>query len=392
MSDRKIISINEAREKQKAKKRPSRAKIWLFAAIIFVMLVVLMLTFLDGELNLDKVRRFFTYFTASDQADYGEFSFDANHSNTFAAFDGGLAVAAQSGLRTYAANGAEIALSQASMSAPAIAASDSFAMAYDIGGDSILAVDRVGKTCLDLKVEGTIFDLDLAKSGYFCYAMSGEGYKTVLVVYNANQQEIYRWNSATDYLNCCAISENGRYAAAIGIAQTDTAFSSTVLVLRTNETEPYAQIPLGSQAIYDLVFLDNGNLCAVGESSVQVMEVNGTLVSEYSYGNAQLSDFSMDGDGIALYLSDQLQGGRVVVLDDDGQCLQSKTLAKDPVSISLCGKYLAVLMPNEITIYNRDLEVYWHTTDIIAASHALMRKDGTVILAGGGRATLYLPN
>lgn len=391
MSDRKIISINEAREKQQAKKRPSRAKIWLFAAIIFAMLVVLALIFLDEELNLDKVRRFFTYFTASDQAGYGEFNFDANHSNAYAAFDGGLAVAAQSGLCTYAANGTEVAFSQTSMSAPAIAASDSFAMAYDIGGDSILAVDRVGKTCLDLKAEGTIFDLDLAKSGYFCYAMSGEGYKTVLVVYNADRQEIYRWNSATDYLNCCAISKNGRYVAAISVGQMDTAFSSTALVLRTDETEPYAQIPLGSQAIYDLAFLDNGNLCAIGESAVQVMDVDGTLVGEYSYDNAQLADFSIDSDGIALYLSD-LQGDRLAVLDEDGQCLQSKTPDKAPVSISLCGKYLAVLMPNEITIYNRDFEVYWHSTNIITASQALMRKDGTVILAGGSRATLYLPD
>lgn len=394
MSERKIISINEAREKMPTKKRPSKWKIWLFVAIILVVAVVLTLIFLDEELNLDKVRRFFIYFTATDQEGYGQFSFDANSSNAYAAFDGGLAVATQSGVTTYAANGGEVGLSHAAMSVPAVTTAETFALAYDVGGDTIVAVDRGGKVCLDMKTEGMIFDLDTAQSGYFCYAMSGDPYKTVLVVYNTNQQEIYRWNSSTQYLNCCAVSNDGRYVAAVGLGQTDTAFASTALILRTDETEPYAQIPLGNQVIYDLRFLDNGNLCVVGEDSLQMLEVDGTVLAEFSYDGNTLSDFSIDGDGIGLSMYRNLDGSgyEVVTLDDQGQCLQRKTIDNNVLSISLCGKYLAVLTANEITIYNRQLKLYWSAIDIVTSSRALMRRDGTVILLGAGRGSLYIPD
>lgn len=394
MSEKKIISINEARENLPEKNRPSRRKIWLFVAVILVVAVVLTLVFLDEKLNLDKARRFFTYFTAADQEGYGEYAFDANSTNAYAAFDNGLAVATQSGLTTYAATGAEVAISQAAMTVPAVEAAESFAVAYDVGGDTIVGVDKAGKVCLDLKTDGTIFDLNVTPGGYLCYAMSGESYKTVLAVYNSRQQEIYRWNSSTQYLNCCAVSQNGRYIAAAGLGQTDTAFASTALVLRTDETEPYAQFSLGNQVIYDLHFFENGNLCVVGENSLQVFDTEGNRLGEFSYDGNLLTDFSVDADGVGLCVYKNMEGGgyEIVSLDDDGQLLQSKALEKTVLSIDRCGKYLAVLTADEITVYNRQLELYWSAIDIATANRVLMRKDGTVILVGAGRGTLYIPD
>lgn len=394
MSEKKIISINEARENLPRKDRPSRRKIWLFVAMILIVAVVLTLAFLDEKLNLDKARRFFTYFSAADQEGYGEYAFDANSTNAYAAFDDGLAVATQSGLTTYAATGSEVAISQAALTVPAVDAADSFAVAYDVGGDTVVAVDKSGKNCLNLKTDGTIFDVDVAPSGYLSYAMSGDSYKTVLVVCNSQQQEIYRWNSSTQYLNCCAVSQNGRYVAAVGLGQTDTAFASTALILRTDDTEPYAQFSLGNQVIYDLHFFENGNLCAVGENSLQVFDTEGNRLEEFPYDGNLLTDFSVDADGVGLCLYKNMEGGgyEIVSLNDDGQLLQSKSLEKSVLSISRCGKYLAVLTADEITVYNRQLEIYWAANDIATANHVLMRDDGTVILVGAGRGTLYIPD
>ncbi len=394
MSERKIISINAPPPDAPKKKPPSRRKIFVFAALLVLAALVLSVVFLDEELNLDKVRRFFTYFGVSSRENYGEYSFESNSVNTYVNFDGGLAVASQNGLATYADHGGQVGLCQTSLSVPAVGAADGFAIAFDVGGSSIVALDQTGQTCLQMKAEGTLLDLDVARSGYFVYAMTGDPYKTVLAVLNTSQQEIYRWNSSTQYLNCCAVSDNGKFVAAVGLGQTDTAFASTALILRTDQTEPYAQIPLGNRVIYDLHFFDNGNLCAVGEDAVLVFDVDGKMVGEFPYDGNQLSDYSMDGGGVALCMHQSMQGGgyALISLDNHGQVLGRQEQSGAVQSISVCKKYIAALSAGELTVYNRELELYWAVADIASANRVLMRDDGTAIVLGAGGGRLWIPD
>ena len=80
-----------------------RKKLGLAAAIF--ILVVLSLYLFREPLNLDAVGRLLRYTGTGASEEYGRYSFDAHSSNSYAAWDGGLAVASRSGLRTMDANG-----------------------------------------------------------------------------------------------------------------------------------------------------------------------------------------------------------------------------------------------------------------------------------------------
>lgn len=393
MSERKIISVNPPQQEPPKKQHPSRRRILIFVAIVLVVALVLGIVFLDEALNLDKVRRFFRYYSASDDENFGVYTFAAGNANAYAAFDDGLAVASQSGLATYATYGTEVGIAQASMNAPMVLASDGFAVGYDVGGNTIAMVDQSGQTICFQKTENTIFDLDVSEQGYVCYAMASDSYKAVLVTLNGKQQEFYRWNSNTQYFNCCAVSDDGECIAAVGLGQTDTRFSSTAMILRTDETEPHAQLALGNQVIYDLRFLNNGNLCAFGENSMIVFDLDGNQLGSFDYSGNTLMDFSTDGDWIALSLYKNMEGGsyEIVALDDSANVQQTKTLSKAVLSLSVCGKYAAVVTADELTIYNRALEIYSAAAEIGTVSKVIMRSDGTAILIGAGRGSLYIP-
>lgn len=394
MSEEKIISVNPAQPDEPKKKRPTKRRIVIFVLIVLVAAAVLAVIFLDEALNLDKVRRFFRYYHASDDESFGVYTFAAGNNNAYAAFDDGLAVASPSGLATYATYGTEVGIAQANLNTPMVLSASSFAVAYDVGGNTVTMIDQSGQTVLNQKTEGTIFDLDVSDNGYVCYAMTGDPYKTVLVTLNRKQQEIYRWNSNSQYLNCCAVDSSGEFIAAVGLGQTDTKFTSTAMILRTDETEPYAQLSLGSQVIYDLRFLDNGNLCAFGEDTLIVFDTEGNEIGSYAYAGNTLMDFSTDGDWIALSLYKNMEGGsyEIVTLDSAAVVLQTVETGSSVLSLSVCGKYVAVLTPGVLTVYNRQLEVYCGVADIGTASRVLMRSDGTAILIGAGRGTLYLPD
>ena len=81
----------------------------------------------------------------------------------------------------------------------------------------------------------------------------------------------------------------------------------------------------------------------------------------------------------------------VVTVDEAGQELGSLYIGEEILDLSACGKYIAVLTPENLTVYTRDLQVYAQTMDTGTATGVLMREDGSVLLLGSGIGELYVP-
>ena len=84
---------------------------------------------------------------------------------------------------------------------------------------------------------GGIFDANMASDGSVCYATSESGYKTVLYVYDANQNRIYRWLSARQYLPLCAVSPGAKLLAAVSPGQQDGIYVSNLHIFDTSSDE-----------------------------------------------------------------------------------------------------------------------------------------------------------
>ena len=66
-------------------------------------------------------------------------------------------------------------------------------------------------------------------------------------------------------------------------------------------------------------------------------------------------------------------------------------VGQEILDLSASGKYIAVLTPKGLTVYDRNLSVCSQTEDTKGATAVLMRQDGTALLLGGGTGTLYIP-
>ena len=393
MSEMKIIDLKtETPEQEKPKKRIGWQQIVLFSVIAAVVLCIVAVVFLNEALNLDRVYRFFKYLTV-DKDTYGNYSFDASASNSYVGFDDGLAVASQTQMCVYGASGERVGTVQVSFTTPAAVSTDRLVIGYDVGGSNITMADRSGVKIYSESVGGTLVDLDATADGCVLYAASGNGYKTELVVLNTEQKSFYRWGSNTQYFNCCAISDDTDMIAAVGLGAEGTDFLSTAVLIRTDETEIYREIPLGAQIIYELQFLDNGNLCAIGEDSTSIISPKGKVLETYDYSEQYLMDYSVSDDTVVLSLSRYSSGTdyRVAVLDGDGEVLAEKNYTEDIVDVSACGKYVAVLTADELHICHRSLKAYATTENTDAAGCVIMHKNGTALLVGGGRANLFIP-
>lgn len=322
------------------------------------------------------------------------FSFDAHSSNEYAAFNGGLAVASVSGLSVYAADGAESCVLQTTMATPRVLSCGEAVMAYDVGGYNLMAVGKKGTELLNVTAAKPILDADLSPDGYVCYSTSESGYKSILYVYNPRGAMIYRWLSSSQYLPICTVSPEGTYMAAVALGQANGIFESSLVVFRTDSEEIYSTVTLGNELFYDLEFLEDGTLCAVGESSSMWLRMDGTVLGKYSYGGAYLKDFDFGGSGFLTLSLNMYKAGNsctVVTVSPSGEELGSSSYTEEILDSSAAGNYVAVLTANGLDLYKQDMTRTARLDATQSATAVVMRMDGTALLLSGGTGRKFIP-
>lgn len=368
--------------------------ILLFLLLAAVVCGAAALYVFRDRLNLDAARRYLRRLDTHEVGGDNAFSFDADNLNSYADFDGGLAVAGVTGLTTYEKDGSADALVQVQMTTPQACAGSKLALAYDAGGYALRAVSDKGKTVLELDTERPILDADISADDWFCCSAAEPGYKSVLQVYAPDGSLHYRWLSASQYLPVCAVSPGGKYLAAVGLGQSEGSFTSDVLIFNVGSSEEAERtISVGSELIYDLCFLSDDVICAVGEHTARFFPVSGAM-SSFDYANWYLEDFQMGGSGfLTLVLNKHKAGSRctVMTVGQDGKMIGELENDEQVLSCSAAGNYVAVLTANELTIYDKTMSVYAKTGNSHACTDVLMREDGTVVMLGGGQGNVFVP-
>ena len=369
-------------------------KILALAAVVLVVLSVLAVILFRDSLNLDNLRRWVKYMNVNDSVGFGTYSFDSHSSNRYCSFDDGLIVASVSGLNAYDENGGELFVLQKQMALPEIMVNGDLALAYDVGGNALVALHARNGEVLRLDESRPILDADLSTGGAICLSSSASGYKSVLSVYDNQQQLIYRWLSSTTYIPYCAISPDGKMLAAIGLGQSFGTYESTLYFFRTDSEEVQMTVSLGSDLVYDVMFTDSGNICVIGETGVQYVDQKGEHLGTYVYEEPYLKDYDAGGNGFLTLSVNMYRAGNrytLVTVDEKGQKIAESYIGQEILDLSACGRYIAVLTSEGLTIYTQDLSIYDETIETGNATAVVMREDGSVLLLGNGQGRLYVP-
>ena len=377
---------------------PKHPDLWkrIVAFVVLVLLVaggVAAYVFRD-RLNLDALQRYVRYLNISDDSKTGRFVYDESNSNRYADLSGGLAVASATGLSLYDKDGVETVSIQASMSAPVLKTGGDIALAYDTGGSTLEAASHKKGSVLHVTSQKPILDADIASDGSICYLSGESGYRSVLYVYNNEQALIYRWLSSSQYFMRCTVSSGAKYAAAAALGQEDGMFQSSVLLFRTDSEEILRTIPIGNALIYDLHFLSGNTLCVLCEDALFFYNTDGQCLGSYSYEDAYLKDYTMDGAGFSTLVMNLYKAGNrytILTVGQDGTELGRLPSGEQILDISASGKYLAILTSSTLSIYDQSLREYDVSENTAGASSVVIRADGSAILLANGHGTLYVP-
>lgn len=373
-------------ETEAPNKRPHR---WLIFLGIFVVVLAGLFWYLSSQTTiLDGVVRSLRYL-GNDGSE--RISLESYGVTAYAAVGTDLAAASRSGVTLFSAHGETIGHQQAELSAPALLGGQNSVLIYDVGGTFYGVMDDSAKLRFRGNMDGQIYDADLAEDGGAAVLSAASDARALVEVFDKNGTLLYRRTSKTSYLNTCAISPDGSWLAVTALGQEDISFVSEAKLYRTNTEEEQAGVSLGNQTIYDLKFLGNTTICAVGSRSVLFFNTSGEILGEYALDSSDLLGYACGDSTVTLTIDRHETGSRyqLLTLAADGSIRASRDLQEAPVHLSVAGDYVAVLTAQGVQIYDSALSQ--KSSKEGSWIRVFMRRDGTAMLVAADEAEVYIP-
>lgn len=360
-----------------------RKRLTVFAGAFAVILLIVALLAMEGGRNWDALHRFFAY-----GGDELHFELDTG-ADVAADLDGTLVTVGSEGVAGYTGQGTIRFITTAKMENPVLLTGEDRILAYDAGGEDILLLQGGGSTLLQTKTDGAIFDCDMASDGSLCSVSCGGRVKSVLQVYDREQLPCFTVNSASRYFTVCAVSEGADLVCAVALGQENGVFISTAVIYRTDREEPIAELSLGNQVIYDMVFWGKDRICALGESSAVVFTAEGKEIGTVACEGVKA--FNLHGGSFGVLQVPAETGYDLIAVNRSARIVGRRSLGDAAVQLDVSGKYVAWLSGSGLTICGQKLEPWFETNVTGAGTQVCVTKEGTAYLVGAKAAERYLP-
>lgn len=386
---------------EEGEKRPSLLRrLVAFVVTLALVLGAVALVVNRDKLNMDSIKRYFTYrsLERSETGQAQSFTY-AEGSSAFAAMGDGLLVGSSIYARVYSSSGTLILDQAVSMANPVAVSAGDRALVYDAGGRSLYVFsDAPEPFSLILEEGDSLLSASLNDAGYLAVVSQERGHRGTVTIYDDTYQPVIQINRSSSFVSDAAVSPDCQWAVLVtlGLSEAGT-FESQLSFYRLDrseeEVEPDFTCPVGSSVGLGLRWTDRG-VWLVGENTLTVAEGDGALQGSYDYTGRYLKAFSLEADGCAVLLLGKYRAGSVadlVVVDPLGEVSASLPMTEQVLSLSAAGKYISVLTAGKLTIYTRDLEVYRTLESTQSAQRAIQRSDGSVMLMGSSSAHLYVP-
>lgn len=385
--------LQEEQPRRLRQKKKPRKWLWLTLIVLVVLGAVAAAVLWDAN-SFDGLRRSIIYARAEkDETGCAKLYYYENDATSrFAAIDGSLVTVAANQVRLLDERSQVLYQNSVRFLHPDLVSGGGVAVAYDIGGTALYALDSKGLRWQQ-ETEGELIAVTVNPHGYVTAVYNKSGAKAAVTVWDSNGAAVFTFQSAQRFVMTAALGQDDRTLAAVTMGQEDGKFQSFLVLYHTDSDKMVATTPVDGGVAYALETLQR-EFCAVTEQGLYLLDSGGELKVSYSYGGQFLRRCVVgDGGWAALLLSRYKSGGyaSLITVDGDGNELGGCDIDGEVLDISTAGRYVAVLFSDRLTIYDKYLTEVATLPDVSEVRAVLMRDDGSAVLAGASGASLYLP-
>ena len=385
--------LQEEQPRRLRQKKKPRKWLWLTLTVLVVLGAVAAAVLWDAN-SFDGLRRSIIYARAEkDETGCAKLYYYENDATSrFAAIDGSLVTVAANQVRLLDERSQVLYQNSVRFLHPDLVSGGGVAVAYDIGGTALYALDSKGLRWQQ-ETEGELIAVTVNPRGYVTAVYNKSGAKAAVTVWDSNGAAVFTFQSAQRFVMTAALGQDDRTLAAVTMGQEDGKFQSFLVLYHTDSDKMVATTPVDGGVAYALETMQR-EFCAVTEQGLYLLDSGGDLKASYSYGGQFLRRCVVgDGGWAALLLSRYKSGGyaSLITVDGDGNELGGCDIDGEVLDISTAGRYVAVLFSDRLTVYDKYLTEVATLPDVSEVRAVLMRADGSAVLAGASGASLYLP-
>ena len=393
LHDLPLGDLQEEPPRRVQRRKRSRKWLWLTLTVLVVLGAVAAAVLWDAN-SFDGLRRSIIYARAEkDETGCAKLYYYENDATSrFAALDGSLVTVAANQIRVLDERSELLYQTGVRFLHPDLVSGGDVAVAYDIGGTTLYVMDRKGLRWQQ-EVEGELIAVTVNPHGYVTATYHKSGAKAAVTVWDSGGTPVFTFHSSQRFVMTAALGRDDRTLAVVTMGQEEGKFQSFLVLYRTNSDKELASAAIDGGVVYALETLQK-EFCAVTEQGLYMLDERGAVTASYSYGGQFLRRCVVsDGGWTALLLSRYKSGGyaSLITVDADGNELGGCEIDGEVLDISTAGRYVAVLLSDRLTIYDKYLTEVATLPDVSEARAILMRSDGSAVMAGASGASLYLP-
>ncbi|MBE6554802.1 MAG: hypothetical protein E7663_01015 [Ruminococcaceae bacterium] len=267
-----------------------------------------------------------------------------------ATYRGGVAIVFENGVETYGADGERLMHLDGSFSAPRIAVSRDYLIAYSFGDNAFCVCNTYSELFADT-TEFPIMGAYVSDAGYFALITGSDETLSEVLLYDGNFHLVQRFGRASATVSA-VISDNGRYIAILGAAS-DGAVLDLFMVGNAEPTlsERFDAFP------YAVSFTSFNTLAVLTDSSIHTLNIDGKSFSSVDFEGASLAAYSVGDSTVAAVLEADRENGicRLIVTDKKGRILLDNGTLEGRISaISLTEQSVWILRDRTLECLSLD--------------------------------------
>lgn len=208
-----------------------------------------------------------------------------------------------------------------------------------------------GKSSKEIKCENNVITATINKNGYYAIATEEKGYKAMITVYNKNDNEIFKWHSADNFVVDLSLSPDNKTLGASMIHFGTDKQQNMLTIFKFSEEKPVSSTEIQANFIADIRYTSSGKIFVLTSDSIMMYLLNGEKLWDVSFDGEKLIDYAVNDDYVTVAnLSSSALLGRCTVstYDYGGRKLGEFDNSEDIVALDCEGD--TILITNKKSI------------------------------------------
>lgn len=274
----------------------------------------------------------------------------------FKLLDGDVVFSSDTNITCYNKNSKEIFNRQHSFFSPTLKTSKNKALLYDLYGKSF-EIDAKSKNLYKSTLDDEILCAGIAENGNYGIATKTNGYFSKVSIFKRlSANKIYEYNFSDTYVSDLDLSPNGKNFSAVGLSSQNGCMYSNLFIFNCDDENPKFKIQFKDSMIFKLCYVNNNHIAILGDNIFSVINTKNGQRKDYNFENKTLTAFEInknDRHVLSLSNSDDGNSCEVILIDKNGEILNSFKTDIKIKSISYKNRKIAALSYDKVYVYNK---------------------------------------